>query len=258
MAPMIVNSDFSEIARVIRRAFVELGQPVDTGEWQAKLGVPQAQTVELEDVSFHWPIPLTREPLALAVHPSAGWAEEHFAERVSGIPYNPPPSHVRWPYAVAHNADHQENEQFSHTYPERLWPKFAARQDVRTMGIRYAYGDLSDVVTLLRERPFTRQAYVPIWYPEDTGAVDGQRVPCTLGYHFMRRGNALKCVYYIRSCDYFRHFRDDVYLAARLTQWLCEQVGVALQPGNLVMHISSLHVFATDLRRLQHAVALET
>jgi thymidylate synthase len=249
----VVNADFNEIVKTIRRAFVELGQPVDTGEWQAKRNVPQAQTVELEDVSFHWPIPASVPALVEAVHPSLGWAEEHFAERISGIPYNPPPSHVRWPYAVASNADHQQDARFSHTYPERLWPK-----TLRAQGIRYPLGDLSDVVTLLRERPLTRQAYVPIWYPEDTGAVDGQRVPCTLGYHFMRRGNDLKCVYFIRSCDYFRHFRDDVYLAARLTQWLCSQVSDDLQPGNLVMHISSLHVFATDMRRLQHAVALET
>ena len=258
MMRVVVNTDFHEIVKTIRRALVELGQPVDTGEWQARLGGPQAQTVELEDVSFYWPIPATASALAEAVHPSVGWAEEHFAERVSGIPYNPPPSHVRWPFAFASNTAHQKNEQFSHTYPERLWPKFAARQDERMMGIRYAYGDLSDVVSLLKSRPFTRQAFVPIWYPEDTGGVDGQRVPCTIGYHFMRRGDALKCVYYIRSCDYFRHFRDDVYLAARLTQWISDQVGGGLQPGNLVMHISSLHVFATDMRRIQHALSLET
>jgi hypothetical protein len=62
---------------------------------------------------------------------------------------------------------------------------------------------------MVRE-PFTRQAFLPIWYPEDTGSVHGERVPCTIGYHFIRRGDWVHVVYYIRSCDFFRHFRDDI------------------------------------------------
>jgi thymidylate synthase len=79
------------------------------------------------------------------------------------------------------------------------------------------------VIDLLRDRPTTRQAFIPIWFPEDTGAHHGERVPCTLGYHLMARDGRLKIVYYMRSCDFLRHFRDDVYMAGRLCQWVCER-----------------------------------
>ena len=66
------------------------------------------------------------------------------------------------------------------------------------------YGDLDDVVTLLTNDPLTRQAFLPMWFPEDTGVVHGTRVPCSLGYHFMQRDGRLSITYYIRSCDIVR------------------------------------------------------
>lgn len=227
---------------------------VDVGEWQARVGAPEGRTIELEDVSFGVPIPPTRDQLQDDMQPNLPWAEDHFLERVSGIPWNPPPSSYWWPFNVRGNEGHKTDEKFSHTYPERMWPKGASGwiKDVGSSmtGIRYEYGDLSDLVRLFQERPDTRQGYLPIWHPEDTGAVEGQRVPCTLGYHMMQRGGKLGIRYYLRSCDFVRHFRDDAYMAGRLCQWVCEAVGKDWTPGRLVLHISSLHAFAherTDL-----------
>ncbi|QGJ92153.1 thymidylate synthase [Gordonia phage Lauer] len=149
---------------------------------------------------------------------------------------------------------------FDHTYPERMWPKFFASSDRGNVpairrGIRFDYGDLQDVVNLLVKDPFTRQAYLPIWFPEDTGSTGGQRVPCTLGYHFIRKGAHLDMKYFIRSCDITRHFHNDVYMAGRLLHW----VVAALQDeqdtfgvpyvGNLTMFISNLHMFTADAWR---------
>lgn len=249
---------FPKLVHRIRALLID-APVVDTGEWQAIVNsdIPQSRTLELEDVSFKFNIPNTIEELRESVKPNLPWADLHFAERISGIPYNPPPSHVHWPFAVNGNDAHRSDEKFSHTYPERMWPKYKGQGDEleHRMGIRFPYGDLSDVVRLLQNRPMTRQAYLPIWFPEDTGAVQGQRVPCTIGYHFMIRDDQLKCVYYIRSCDFIRHFRDDVYLASRLTQGIAAVLRVT--PGQLVMHISSLHVFEADRRRLVSAQALE-
>ena len=44
-------------------------------------------------------------------------------------------------------------------------------------------------------------------------------MPCSLGYHFTLRGGLLHVTYFIRSCDFLRYFRDDVYMAMRLGQW---------------------------------------
>jgi thymidylate synthase len=129
------------------------------------------------------------------------------------------------------------------------------------MGIRYDYGDLNDVVDLLARSPATRQAVLPVWFPEDTGAVHGERVPCSLFYHFIVRDQRLHVVYSIRSCDLFRHFRDDVYLTCRLGQWVLEQLRAkeaskyggmwaGVQMGTLTMHITSLHIFEAELKKL--------
>jgi thymidylate synthase len=118
-------------------------------------------------------------------------------------------------------------------------------------GIKYEYGDLSDVVALLSSDPYTRQAYLPIWFPEDTGG-GSKRAPCTLGYHFIMRENKLDITYYIRSCDMLRHFRDDIYLTHRLALWVITQCMARnpkwkeVEPGTFNMHITSLHIFAND------------
>jgi hypothetical protein len=240
---------------------------VHTGEWQSmNTGTSKAHaTHELEDVSLVWDrIPKDIDSMFPAVDQS--WADDHFLERVRGIPYNPPPSHVSWPYAVRGNGDHTSAGAFDHTYPERFWPRLA-RPDELTMeepegrrGIRFRYGDLSDVVDLLVRNPLTRQAYLPVWFPEDTGAHHGQRVPCTLGYHFMQRGSRLTCRYYIRSCDVYRHLSNDVWLAAMLTKWVAREVsdrtkgqpvGLHFRPGGLIMHISSLHAFVGDMPKIK-------
>ena len=139
---------------------------------------------------------------------------------------------------------------FTHTYQERYWP--AGR------GIRYDYGDLDDVVALLLRQPYTRQAWLPIFFPEDTGAVHRGRIPCTLGYQFMLRDDRLHMWYVIRSCDYVRHFRDDLYLSARLLLWVlnelqeaelqndAEQVWVDVKPGIFHFHAFSLHYHLGD------------
>lgn len=240
---------------------------VHTGEWQAMdtRKSPAHATHELEDVSLVWDrIPQTAGGVHNIVPAiDTAWAVEHFEERVSGHPMNPAPSHVRWPYAVRGNADHMDTKRFDHTYPERFWPKHAGHgehRDKPNWGIRFAYGDLQDVVFLLSQKPLTRQAYLPIWFPEDTGAHHGQRVPCTLGYHFMQRGGRLTMRYYMRSCDVYRHLSNDVFFAAALIHWVCNKVNEAtanheaplhFRPGGLVMHISSLHAFVADETRIK-------
>lgn len=251
---------------------------------------PEFATHELSNVTLTMSVTTLMSALQSDLAPNLPWAEDHFQERVGGKPLNPAPSEAWWPYAQQGNKSHKDGVVFSHTYPERMWPKrtrgvkippagwvgdvesrdgywvyegteqrvdMSTWDEVENVGIRYRYGDLNDVVNLLDRDPFTRQAYLPIWFPEDTGAVDGQRVPCSLGYHFIRRGPYLDCQYYMRSCDLFRHFTDDAYMAARLMQWVCEQlwqkqdIHHCTEPyypfvGSLTMYIANLHCFKGD------------
>ena len=246
---------------LLHRVMAE-GQEVEVGEWQSQnvRDNPDMISRELMHQTFRMSIPPTRQELDVHMGPtlSRPWAEDHFAERVSGYPLNPPPSESYWPYAQQGNAAHKEGEIFHHTYPERMWPKHAGLveeyEHETHVGIHYKYGDLMDVVKQLKKNPLTRQAYLPIWFPEDTGAcgTENQRVPCTLGYHFLIRPNEADIVYYIRSCDLLRHFTDDVYMAARLLQWVMDAMPDLRMPMKLVMHISSLHIFKGDYPIVEH------
>lgn len=250
-----------------------LAQPaVDLGEWQSQR--VEAKMREMLHVIFEWRMPETKEELAEETGARLPWAEDHFLERVGGEPLNPAPSEAWWPFAskkegtnVAHKS---EGEAFSHTYPERMWPKLANGGDYDPdhatrweenkwphQGVRFAYGDLNDVVNQLSKSPNTRQAYLPIWFPEDTGAVHGKRVPCTLGYHFILRDGVLDVSYFMRSTDLVRHFQDDVYLAVRLAQWVVDQLREdhphrPVRVGKLVFHTANLHIFDQDVSMIEY------
>jgi hypothetical protein len=288
-------TEFEAASEWLRQGLSRSGA-YERGTWQSQdiKTRPEMRTRELWNVHFEYAMPGTIEALTEHVRPNLPWAEDHFQERVSGEPLNPPPSNEWWPFAQRGNAAHKsDGTKFSHTYPERFWAKYTGSKilradripsgeyefdadgalwDCSTMpetrvhlpddayvhkmrkGVRFDYGDLSDVVELLKREPFTRQAYLPVWFPEDTGVVHGERVPCTLGYHFVRNGHRLDCNYFMRSCDYFRHFRDDVYMAVRLTQWMRHQlVNEHVWPlmGRLNMFISNLHCFVGDDPKLE-------
>lgn len=259
---------FPKLRIALMHSLVHSAPFVDAGRWQSQSieGRSEMTPKELRHVSFDMKVPEHMEELQRIVEPNLPWAEDHFQERVSGQPLNPAPSEAWWPFAVAGNRDHRMGEVYAHTYPERIWPKHAGAGGSKfnlgapdddgnydsdeNWGVRFSYGDLNDVIDLLAKDPYTRQAYLPIWFPEDTGVVHGERVPCTLGYHFLMRLGRLDIVYYMRSCDFVRHFQDDVYMAARLCQWVADHLD-GVYPGELVMHISSLHIFRGDLPRLQ-------
>lgn len=250
------------------------GVHLETESWQ---GVKQPREFfEALNVSFSAPIPQTKEELADEVLPNMPWAENHFKERIGGEPLNPGNQYKNWPYYKNNPLNDQfrttEGGKFSHTYMERFWPKHAGMDGHKPIGfntelaencgIRFQFGDYSDLKQILFNEPYTRQAYLPIWFPEDgVAATKGERVPCTLGYHFIRRGKTLNITYYIRSCDLFRHFKDDIYLACRLVMdilWdLSLEVGgpgiqhwKEVKPGMITMHITSLHIFSQEYNLL--------
>lgn len=251
---------------------------VDTGHWQAMTDVPHVSSVEMRNVLIEYAIPSYASTLENQLLPNLPWVEEEFEDRVSGEPYNPHPHVEHWPwFDPKWKAVNQGR--YSHTYAERYWPKTAGHgttikgevgyiRDTPNYGIHFDYGDLNDVVSLLAKYPGTRQAYLPVWFPEDTGAVHGERVPCSLGYHWLLRDGRLHCNYFIRSCDFLRYLRDDMYLTCRLTQWLCdalamewvklqddERVENPVNPGDLTMFIGSLHVFEGDMPKMRKLYA---
>lgn len=269
--------DFHAARNYLKAAFASSGRMVKTERWQA-LDIskrPEATMHELLFESLYVPL---REIEDLDhwrknIHPHLPWADAHFHERVCGMPINPGREWKNWPYAHSAAGHLDSNGKFNHNYMERYWPKRAGTVSVPTVepedfireyahpaanhdilrGIRHQYGDLGDLVRLLAFESLTRQAYMPIFFPEDTGTSHSGRKPCTLGYHFIVRDNKLSVVYYIRSCDFIRHYSDDIYLTVRLLLWIidqCRQISPMIwndiHPGTFVMHITSLHMFRND------------
>lgn len=251
-----------------------VAQLVHTEKWQ---GVdissrPEMSTYELLNHSFQVPIQSEDlEALAEDIQPNLPWADNHFLERVCGYPLNPGTEWKNWPYGKSAERFLDENGKFNHNYMERYWPKragaYPATDSVQEAesylflkgyipphrGIYNEYGDLDDVVHQLAEEPLTRQAYLPIFFPEDTGGAQGGRVPCSLGYHFIMRNGYLHIVYWLRSCDLMRHLRDDIYLTVRLLLWVLDELRKldsgtwdSVKPGVYTMHITSLHIFKAD------------
>lgn len=238
------------------------GERVATKQWQS-VASPD-DTIELRNVIIHSLIPNHEDDLIEMVKPNMPWAKDHFEERVGGEPLNPGEQYKNWPFYKRKKENDkfrtEEGEIFSHTYMERFWPKFANGGKLGIApeyqlgnaqphtGIRFQYGDLEDIVNLFNKDIYTRQAFLPIFFPEDTGCVHGKRVPCTLGYQFIVREGRLHLTYYIRSCDFLRHLRDDIYLAIKLVYWMISRVNKELLPGDFTMHITSLHCFYNERR----------
>lgn len=253
------------------RALRYHGKVVNTGTWQSVdiSDDPDRHSLELINVAFRAPMNSTPQYLANDVKPNLPWAEDHFQERVGGKPLNPGDQFRNWPH-YKHRPENDkfrtENEKFTHTYMERFWPLHAGDDfdpdDIErpiNRGIRYRLGDLDDLIYLLAQQPYTRQAYLPVFFPEDTGAHHGGRIPCTLGYQFLFREGYLHLNYHIRSCDALRHFRDDIYMAVRLAQWVLGRLvnevpsDSAWQHASLgmfTMYIGSFHIFVGDAKAL--------
>ena len=283
---MSINAgSFSQLYTILDNTFKRYARKVTTESWQGRKteGRPDLATHELLNMAMtislfdqYGQALAASDPFRLDhwredCKPHLPWADNHFLERVSGAPLNPGATYQDWRHGASAHSFTDASGMFNHTYMERMWPKHAGmigpiKHQIEFLdwesnqhgtqpphrGIRGEYGDLFDLVKLLVREPHTRQAYLPLFFPEDTGA-DGRK-PCTLGYQFILRNQRLHCYYPLRSCDYANHFRDDCYLAVRLLLWVIDQcraedpLGIwnDVMPGTLTMHCTSFHLFAND------------
>ena len=271
----VLAESFDALIRSLQREFLN-APVVAASRWQSTKA-PQPM-VEILNRSFTLDLrgEASLDYIREAIKPNLPWADRHFTEeRVSGEPINPGETWKIWPYArsaAAHLREGENIPQYDHSYAERYWPTMAGvtpdgrlpfpKRLGRCRGIRFPIGDLDDLVQVLVDDPLTRQAYLPVWFPEDlAAALEEKRVPCTLGYHFIRRDPYLHVVYPMRSCDFVRHFRDDVYLTIRLLLWVLEQCQDwdlcnwhDIYPGTFRMHITSLHMFEQDRTNLERTL----
>lgn len=225
------------------------GQIIQTAKWQGIDNPPAFKEYLHADMKISMIDDVAQ--LRFECDPFMPWADIHFQERVGGVPLNPPPSHKLW--LKGNEKFMSGGEKFSHSYPERFW----STRIVGHYGIRFGIGDFNDLITLLQKEPDTRQAYLPIWFPEDIyAACAGERVPCTLGYHFIVRNGQLDLFYPMRSCDVLRHMHNDLYMANLLALEVIDRAGLDCKVGDLHFHVTSLHCFKDDEYMLKKSIGL--
>lgn len=267
--------DFPTLIRGVYHDFLKapLIKPL---RWQgvSTQGKPDLETYELLNHSST--VPLPRETLSFyrrEIGPDLPWADDHFDERVCGYPLNPGLQWAKWRMGKGADQFRLPDGTFNHNYMERFWPRYARKVQpaeevppapwipgLPHRGILYDYGDLADVVDQLVREPDTRQAVLPMFFPEDTGAVHGDRVPCSLSWQFILRNGQLHMVYTLRSVDVWNHWRNDLYMAVRLLLWVLDECRAkdpywfAIIPGTLTTHITSFHLFRGNLHQMKAAL----
>lgn len=224
------------------------GEQSKSHKWQA-IDSPD-ELFEVTDLFLRMAMPESITTLAEQTKADLPWSENHFQERVAGKPANPGFEYQNWPYyrPAQHNEKFRAEGEgyFSHTYMERFWPD----KDLKGTGVMgYKNGDFNDLIERLVKDPGTRQAFFAIWHPHDQSN-NGVRLPCTIGYHFTIRNGMLNITYLIRSCDAFRHFKNDIYMTVRLAQYVVNELntkyGFNLIPGLMNMWIGSFHCFNSE------------
>lgn len=226
----------------IRKNLLMFGTEFNSKSWQDLHD--DFSFLELNNVSALIQMGQDKNEAIKLFNPLLPWSDIHFEERISGLPLNPPPSHTLWLKGTEDHLD--ESGIFSHSYPERYWPKGLCT------GIRFDIGDFNTLIQVLKQNPTTRQAYLPIYFPEDiTAALDGERIPCTLGYHIQIRDNVLNVSYFMRSCDAIRHLHNDLYLTNLLAIHIRNQINTDLDIGKMHFVCSNLHCFTNDKYALQ-------
>ena len=199
---------FMEATRTLERMIQEHGGEV-------------ANTRELVDVHY-----TVDNPHLHDLSPHQPWAEVEFKDRISLEPRNPGNSWKELPGVWIPMKE--KDGRYSYTYSERV-----------------AY-QLIEILEELRSNSSSREAYLAIWNPAlDPFRLSRRRVPCTLGYQFFFREGKLHMTYLQRSCNFPKHYQDDVYLAYKLQLWVAEKLG--LTTGSFSHWVGSLHEFVREV-----------
>ncbi len=101
---------------------------------------------------------------------------------------------------------------------------------------------ISNVIGLLQERPRTRRAVIPIFYPPD---IERQRleVPCTCLIQFLMPDDKLSMIVYMRSNDAFIGLPHDVFAFSMLQEIVAKSLNREL--GTYRHFVGSLHLYSS-------------
>jgi hypothetical protein len=246
-----IYKDFREAMSEIKRDLAEMGVGVQNRMMQDKVG--DFPTLEVQNYGY---TVLNPDPDELNIN--AAWCTAEWSERRSGClgnAANPGEAyhlrkdeHINWedflevggvPVPHKSTVDQLIKDKphlaglpamFAYSYAER----FARNHQVQR------------VIAELRRNPMSRQLYVAMWDPnEDAHRLGANRVPCSIGWHFLYREGRLDITYTMRSCDFITHFQHDVWMSMQLLIFVANYADIPI--GRFHHFINSLHIYKSDV-----------
>lgn len=241
---MRIFMDFKETREEIKRDLAEMGIKVVPKSFQNKTSEEGFETKELRNYDYTILNPNPTEILGYSADQE--WCMLEANERFCGRRMNPGEAWKLREEYWSQFADEKGRQDY--TYPERFNP-FVLGKEGRTID------QIDKVVQELAENPDSRQCYISIWEPQDVQYLGGKkRVPCSLGYLIQIREEQLHITYFQRSCDFYEHYVNDVYLAVALAQEIAMGVnivaGTDYKVGSFTHFVGSMHIYAKDIKEV--------
>jgi hypothetical protein len=241
-----IYRDFAEAANEIKRDLAELSVEVPP-LYQSKPVSDDPDYVSKELANYQFTvinpdyklIPNVHEEyvkqewadrLAGGINPGKSWTKRpEVWEDLREIGPTSPRRRLKHGVTTPKGATHVQLGKFSYTYSERMGGPHIAR-----------------LIEDLKASPYSRQLWLPVWWPVDETRRGKRRVPCSLGYWFVWRGGKLHMTYLMRSCDFITHWPIDVALASILLHYVARQCEIKV--GTFTQFVGSLHVYAKDVQ----------
>ena len=224
---MRLFNNAKEAISEIERDLYEMGTVVKAGTMQDKLvaGDESYDTKEIQNYSFA----ILDDSDADEISSDLKWCNAEFEERVANWdqligtyePINPGEAYKLRPVWDEFLHDNK----FAYSYNERMvW-------------------QIKAVMEELKKFPSTRQAIIEVHDRkiDQDRMGGGARIPCSMFYQFIIRDGKLEITYVMRSTDFFTHFKNDIWLACRLKNWMADKLGIPA--GKFTMFATSLHAY---------------
>lgn len=219
--------NWKECHEEIKRDLAEMGIKVRPKTMQDKNveGLEEYSTMELQNYCYSL-LDARSEDIEGVTQP---WADEEFLERIDPSGNVNPGTAWKTREDVWNEFMHEGR--FAYTYNERIMLN----------------DQLNKIIERLKVDKDSRQLWLSIWNPTvDPSNLGGvSRVPCSLGYNFQVRDGKLNMHYVMRSCDFSTHFKNDVYLAIKLLEYVAKETG--FEVGSFTHTIFSLHIYNKDI-----------
>lgn len=225
---MRIYQDCLEMVKEVERDLGEMGIGYQTETVQDKnvSGNVDYLTTELNGYAYKLIGFKKQAEMMEYMKVSQEWADNEFAERILPELTNPGEA---WKLKKEIWEQYLHNGEMEYSYNERI------------------RGQIEYVVRELNRHRNTRQGILTIYdQHQDMRNWGGKaRVPCSISYQFIIRGDSLNVIYNMRSCDFINHFSSDAYLAIKLGEYVANRTKSNMK--SLTHFIGSLHAFKKDL-----------